>query len=65
MTIGLLDIFEILRERDLRNIGAYMFEVTELISEVSMGLRGHLEAQNGQKLNRIIIPQNSRRAQTR
>ena len=58
MTIGLLDKNEILRDRDHRNPGAYIFEVTELISEVNMDLRGRLEAQNGQKLNRRIVSQN-------
>ena len=38
-------------------------EATELDSEVVCDLRGRLEAQNGQKLNRMILPQN-RRAQT-
>ena len=63
MTIGVLDILEILRDRDNRNTGAYVFEVTELISEVSLNLRGRLEAQNCQKLMGTILPQN-RRAQT-
>ena len=63
MTIGVLDILEILRDRDHRNTGPYIFEVTELISEVSIDLRGHLEAQNGQKLNETILRQNGR-AQT-
>ena len=38
MTIGLLELLEILRDRDHRNTGAYVFEVTELISEVSIDL---------------------------
>ena len=63
MTIGVLDILEILRDRDHRNTGPYIFEATELISEVSIDFRGRLEAQNGKNLNRMILPQN-RTAQT-
>ena len=63
MTIGVLDILEILRDRDHRNTEPYIFEVTELISEVSIDLRGRLEAQNYRKLMETILPQN-RRAQT-
>ena len=58
MTISLLELLEILRDRNHRNTGIYVFEVTELISEVSPDLRGRLEAQNGQKLIRMIIGQN-------
>ena len=58
MTIGLLEILEILRDRDHSNTGACVFEVTELISEVSIDLQGHLKVQNGQKLNTNIVAQN-------
>ena len=38
-------------------MATWVMEVTEFDSEVICDLRGHLEAKNGQKPNRMIVPQ--------
>ena len=43
--------------RGQKTTGSYVIEVTEFIFEVSIDLRGPLEAQNVQKLNRRILAQ--------
>ena len=44
--------------RGQRTTGSCVFEATEFDSEVICDLRGRLEAENGHKPNRIILPQN-------
>ena len=41
-------------------MATWVMEVTEFVSEVICDLRGHLEAKNGLKPDRIILPQNRR-----
>ena len=56
-------IYSVEAFRAQESMATYATEATEFDSEVVFGLRGCLEAKNGQKLNRLILPQN-RRGQT-
>ena len=53
-------IYSVEAFRAQESMATYATEATEFDSEVVCDLRGRLEAQNGQKLNRMILPQNRR-----